>query len=358
MKSQTTEVTVIIAPELSKVISENTSIEVPVAQSFARAFAPNMDTVGALSKALSTMDKSNPSDTDAKVARLNRIALVKNRTATVRVKDDLKATLLTQTKLIDSLHNVVKHSSELIEQEYEAIEKFAENKEKERKEKLFIARKFLLDEFTDQASIYPLSEMDEDSFNQLYDAMKLQKETKEEAIRKAEEARIESEKQAEIDRIEAKRISDEKAEAHRLENIRLKEENDAKEKQLTEERLKAENERKAEAKKQAEIQAKKDAELAKQKTENDKIQKQLQDKKDAELKAENERKEKEKAEEKAKKELLKSGNKAILNNWIDTFNIDPVEPKGLSKEAIVKANEIYSKFQAFQKWAREQAENI
>lgn len=66
METQTTEVAVIIAPELSKVISENTSIEVPVAQSFARAFAPNMETVTSLSKALLTMNRENPSANEAK----------------------------------------------------------------------------------------------------------------------------------------------------------------------------------------------------------------------------------------------------------------------------------------------------
>ena len=357
MENQTTEL-VVVSAELEAVVSSNSSIEITKAQAHALSFAPAMNQVHELSKALSTMDKENPSETDAKVARINRLAMVKNRTATAKIKDELKANLLTETKLIDSLHNVVKHTSELTEAEYEKIEKFAENREKERKEKLFNERLSILSEVTEQASIYPLGDMDDDSFNQLVDAMKLQKEAKEKALKEAEQARIEAEKQAEAEIREAKRIADEQAEAQRLENIRLTKENEAKEKQLAEERLKAENERKAEAEKQAKIQAQKDAELEKQQAEKAELEKQLQDKKDAELKAENERKAQILAEEKAKKELLKSGDKAILNNWIDKFNIEPIEQKGLSKEAVIKSNEIYSKFQAFQKWAREQAESI
>ena len=185
MENQTTELTIVVSSELEAVVSANNSIEVTKAQAHALSFAPAMNQVHELSKALSTMDKENPSEIDAKVARINRLAMVKNRTATAKIKDELKASLLTETKLIDSLHNVVKHTSELTEAEYEKIEKFAENREKERKESLFNERLSKLSEVTDQALIYPLGDMDEDSFSQLYDAMKLQKDTKEKALQEA-----------------------------------------------------------------------------------------------------------------------------------------------------------------------------
>jgi hypothetical protein len=270
----------------------------------------------------------------------------------------LKATLLVETKLIDSLHNVVKHTSELTESEYEAIEKFAENREKERKEKLKVERLELLSPYTDQSHIYPLGEMDEDSFSQLHDSMKLLFEQKKEAERKAEEARIEAEKQAELARIEAQRIADEKAEAQRLENIELKKKEEAMKALLEAERLKAENERKAEAEKQAKIQAQKDAELKKQQAEKAELEKQLQAKKDAELKAENERKELEKLEAKKAKDLLKSGDKARLVDWIDRFEMPSLELKGMSDESVLLYNNIFDKWNKFQVWAKSEIDKM
>jgi hypothetical protein len=108
-EQQSTELELVIAPELTKVISESQLIELPKATQHALAFAPNMNKVVELSKALTTMDKENPSETDAKVARIERLALVKNRTAAGKIKDERKSGLLTEGKLVDNLYGVVKN---------------------------------------------------------------------------------------------------------------------------------------------------------------------------------------------------------------------------------------------------------
>ena len=48
--------------------------------------------------------------------------------------------------------------------------------------------------------------------------------------------------------------------------------------------------------------------------------------------------------------------KERLLAWCKTFDVQPIETDGLSKEAILKANQIYSKFQAFILWSEKQLE--
>lgn len=46
--------------------------------------------------------------------------------------------------------------------------------------------------------------------------------------------------------------------------------------------------------------------------------------------------------------------KQILLDWCKTFDVKPIETKGLSEQAVIKSNEIYSKFQKFITWAEDQ----
>jgi len=358
MVAQTTEITVVVSAELEAVVIQNTQIEPTKAQAHAMAFAPAMIKVHELSKALTIMDKSNPTDSDSKIAKRMRLDLVDVRKRAEEKKVELKSMILIEGGLIDDLFKVVKKTCELTELEYASIEKFAENKEKERKQKLFNERVASLSSVCENPTIYPLGDLEEKYYNDLYEGLRLADQAKRDAQIKAENDRIKAEKQADLDRIETKRIADEQAEAQRLENIKLKEENEAKEKQLTEERLKAETERKAEAKKQAEIQAQKDSELKKQQAEKAELEKQLQYKKDAELKAETERKEQEKAEAKKAKDLLKASDKVRLNNMVSTMSFPEVSETGLSDESLKIKADIKDKFTKFQIWAKEQIEKM
>ncbi len=181
MENQIAEVVVVVSSELEAIVQANTLIAPTKAQSHALAFAPSMNKVNELSKALTTMNKDNPTETEAKIARRCRLDLVPIRTGAEKIKKELKAGLVTEEKLIDSLFNVIKHTSELTEAEYEKIEKFAENKEKERKATLANERLEKLSTVCDNPGIYPLGDIDEDSFNQLFDALTLQNQAKIEA---------------------------------------------------------------------------------------------------------------------------------------------------------------------------------
>jgi hypothetical protein len=182
--SETLEL-VVIDPKLEEQV-QLSKIELPKAQQHALAFAPFMSKAIELGKALQSMDKENPSDTDAKVARINRLAMVKNRTSCDEIKAERKAGLLVETKLLDSLYGVVKSTSELAEAEYMAIEKHAENKEKERKDKLKQERLAELSPYMD-ASLYPLVEMEQSAYDQLLEGTKLQYQAKADKERKERE---------------------------------------------------------------------------------------------------------------------------------------------------------------------------
>lgn len=133
-----------------------------------------------------------------------------------------------------------------------------------------------------------------------------------EAEKKAEEARIQKEKEEAAER-----------ERIKIENERLKKEAEAKEKALEIER-----------KKQAELLAKQKAEI------------------EAKAKADKEEKQRIEAEKKA----AKAPDKEKLTKWVDSFVIPNV--LGLNPESEKTYNEIYDKFIAFQKWAKTQIESI
>lgn len=128
----------------------------------------------------------------------------------------------------------------------------------------------------------------------------------------------------------------------------------AKEKELEEERKKAEDERKLQAEtlriqqeQAAAVKAKQDAIIAKQKAELEAKQKQETEAKAAE--------EKRIAAEKAAAELAaKAPKKEKLTRWIEGLVMDA--PAGLEKDAVVL--DIIAKFGGFKKWAKGQVEEI
>lgn len=350
------------------------------AESHAMAFNGNMQSLTELSKDLKLMDKENPTDADSKVAYIKRNAIVKVRTGAAEIKKKLKEDLLTEGKLIDSLNGVIENACKLTESEYAAIEKFAENKRISEEKELYNERFELISKHASNASIYPLGTMEQSSFDDLLNGMKLANEAKLKAEKESEESRIAKEKQDEADRIAKEKADADARESQRMDNERLKAEVDKKEKELAEERrtakekqdaieskAKADKERAdkiiANQKKEADDKLKAEqnkARVAKAETDKKEVElkRQLQEKQDAEDKAEAERVAELKAEEKRKKDLLKAGDKARIKAWVETFNIESIETKGMSEESVIKANGIYNKFQAYTKWSLEQAESI
>lgn len=364
----TEETTALVLPEKLNEIATTSGLDVQRAIEHAFKFVPQMKDINELSKGLSIMDKENPSAIDVKSARTNRLALVKVRSAAKAVKDELKEGIITEGKLIDKLFNTVINTAELSEKEYEEIEKFAENKERERVEKIKSERLNQIKEYTEQGSMYPLGEMTEDNFKELLSGFKLAKEAKEAALIKAEEERIAREK-LEVEEREAMRLENErlKAEAEETERLaKVEREKQAAALAKLEAEKKAEQDRhdklmESQRKEAEKIKAENDAKLKKQQEETDRLAKELKSKKDAEELAKKDAKKKSEREEAerlaAEKKAAKAPDKEKLKKFISEFVI-PAQVSGLGAEALIAESDIIKRFNSFKSWAEGVAENI
>lgn len=320
------------------------------AKEYAAIFAPFMMRVHKLSEKAAGINKDEPSATDAKIAREVRLAMVKNRTATAKQKDESKAALLSESNLIQNLHNVVISTSQMIEQELDEVEKFAERKEAAKIEAFRVDRSAKIAPYVEDASIFPLGTMAEDAFTSLLDGQRMAFDARKESERLAEEERV----KAEAERIaEQKRI--------REENEKLRQEAEAKEKELAEERRKVAEEQ---AKKESEHNAKiaeieKANKLAREKAqaEQDKIKAEANRlKREVELKKAEEEKERLRLDAEQKKYAKAPDKKRILSaiDLLPAFYIPDLK----TKEAEAVLESIQSKFGAFKNWAKAQAENL
>lgn len=224
---------------------------------------------------------------NAKNARLNgeKIFDKKREEVQARMADDkLEDALWLKSKQIMQLK--FKH----IEEKAEQKSKYAEIAEAKRKADLKAARELELQPYAEFVSFgfIDLANMNDEAYANLLNGAKLQLQAKLDAEKKAEEERIAKEK-----------AEAEERERMRVENERLKQEAEAKEKQLAEERAKAEADRKAieeqnaKEKALAEAKAKKEREEAEAKL---RAEREAKEKLEAELKA------KQESEEKARKE--------------------------------------------------------
>jgi colicin import membrane protein len=268
---------------------------------------------------------------------------------------------LLKGNLEQAAYNLIAASCKVTEETFFNIEKARELKEKKRRESLRIERLEKLMSVCEDASIYPLGDISEDAFNDLYLGMLSQKEAKLKAEKEAEEKRlaeIEAEKKRQAERdaenlrlkkeaelreieIEKERqkqaeiLAKQKAESEKKAKEE-KEKAEAKEKQLVAEREKAESERKkieeAAKKEREEADRKLKAEQEKARIEAEKA-KAEKDKLEAELKAEADKKENErKAKEAAEKKAKNAPDKEKLLEF--AINIDNIAiPEIKSEEA-------------------------
>ena len=298
-KQQELAIVEVLQPELLT-IAETSGLVLTEAQAIGSKFATYMNVVNDISTQINDLKGQEITPELAKTARELRLKLVSNRGSKglLSTKEELKAGLLTRTRLIDKYVGVVEESSKLSEQAAEAIEKHSERVEEQRLNKLYSDRVSLLEPYGEVNKFVDLKAMDDVTFDNFLSDSKLTYETRKENERKAEQERIDAEKKAEQQKIEAEKKAElerlEKEKADKLErerieaeNEKLRLENEAKEKELQKEReLQAENDRLAKIE-----QEKKDAEISKLKQEQE---------------AEKQRKEKELADEKARIEAEES----------------------------------------------------
>ena len=304
-KEQTAEIAVIENPKLTEIIQKS-GVELTKAEAHVSAFHPALKELAELSRPLAGLNQEDA--THAKIARDNRLKLVKVRTGAESIKDDRKKLLLAESNLIQSAFNLVKDACILTESEYEEIEKAEERREKARKEVLKSERIALLAPFETDTEYLPLDIMDEDKFQALLAREKESFEAVIAARVKAEADRIEAERLAEEARLAEIQAEKQRQAERDAENARLKKEAEIKEAELAKERAET-----------ARIAAEKQAEIEKANAEADKIRKELAEK---ELAEENERLAKiaeQQEKEAAAKALLKAPDQEKVKAFFIQF---------------------------------------
>lgn len=100
------------------------------------------------------------------LAKQARLALVKVRTSSKKIKDELKADILKEGKIIDTVYKFIEENIKPLEADLLQKEKFIEIQEEKRLDKLEAERKLELSQYTD-VSIYNLRELDEEKYQTL-----------------------------------------------------------------------------------------------------------------------------------------------------------------------------------------------
>lgn len=272
---------------------------------------------------------TDESQTDLmKEARTARLALQKIRVNADKTRKALKEDSLRYGKAVQGVYNVIDFLIVPIEKHLEAQEKFAENKEKERKEKLAEARAIELEPLAEYIPLnLNLAEMPEEDYQKLLAGAKFQL-----------DARVKAEKEAEDLRIQQEKEEKERQKAIEEENKRLKAEAELREKEMEKERAKAEAEKKKQEEKEAKERAEYEAKIKAEREAKEKMEAELRAKAEAETE---EKRLKEEADKKAKqapdKEKLLAFAKLL--DGLELPEIEDVEMRKVlssSKDLITK----------------------
>jgi predicted NUDIX family phosphoesterase len=303
----------LIPAELNTAIKD-TKIEHSKAEQHALAFAPSMQEYLTYAEIIKGLNRENPTDKDAKIARENRLKLVKVRTNAEGIKDLRKEGIRAEGDLIQALFNVVKNSCLVTETEFTEIEKHQERLEEKRQADLSASRIELLAVFGTDTTYLPLGIMTDEQFSRLLENETLAFNARKAQAEKAETDRIEAERLAEEARQSQIKKDAEEREAQRLENIRLQKENE--EARLAADRLAKENE--AKLAEQNRIAA---AELKKQKDAADKLAAELKAKQDAEFKEHQRLEAQAKRELQAKQDALLAPDKDKIRVFYEALKV-------------------------------------
>lgn len=291
-----------------------------------------------------------------------RLKYVKVRTGTEKIHKEQKAFYLSAGRFVDGWKNTQLFASQGIEKKLEDIERYAENKEKERIAALQSEREQILAPYeVENLSSLALGTMSDEVFANFLLGTKTSYETKKEAERIAEEQRIAA--------IEAEKKRQEEI---KLENDRLKREAEQREAAIRAEREATEKAAALEAERQAAILKAEQEKAAKERAE---IEAKLQAERKAaaeKLAQEQEAARKLAAELQAKKEAEEAERQRLSKIEADRIEAEKKAAKAPVKEKLKVAvsalllqlpeseisQEIQSKFDGFKKWALQQIEAL
>lgn len=274
--------------------------------------------------------KDENDKTNMKLARTYRLAIRQKRLETEDFFDENRSIVqekMSSYKAEDQLllkaKQIMQLKSKQIEKDALYKEETAKRFEDEQKELKVQERILKVSKIAPELDRSNFENMTDDVFEVFYTG-----------IEKQYKDRIEAERKVEEERIAREKAEEEAREQQRLENLRLKAEAEAREKQLAEERAKAEEERKA-----IEEKARKLAE-------------ELEQKRLAEEKAKKEELARLEAEKKEAENLSKAPIKNQLSAWVNSFEL----PKTNVNNEL--SQDIKAKFEAFKKWSLTQINNI
>ena len=283
-------------------------------------------------------------------AKTTRLKLKEIRCSAENVRKELKAGIIVEGKLIDSMYNIIEGITKPLEMKLQEQEDFVERQEAKRKAELASERLEKLTPFLSEGVSYDLGNMTKETFDNLLKNSKSAKEAIEAAKAKEEQERIERETK---EREERERIA--------AENERLKKENEAQriaaEKEAAEkQRIIDEANAKAEAaekEKQALIDAEKEKtrKAEEQLAEQNRLAKQKADAEEAEKK-----RFEEEAKEKAAKILSASDSEKLQMYFYALLRVEL--PQVMSEDAKGIINGTLSAIEKFRVHAKAKMESV
>ncbi len=288
-----------IEPAQLEAVIENSGLQISEGEEIKKSYLPFLTQLSETQSQSSKINFENPSGLDENIARELRLRTVKIRTSAEKLKDERKKMYLLRSNLEQASFNIIAASCKLTEEVFFNVEKAHEIAEKKRKEQLKTDREAQLSFYTEVANMYPLGEMSEEQFNDLYSGLRI-----------AHENKIAAEKKAEEERIAKEKAEAEENERIRFENEKLQKEAEERKKQITDEKekIKKESEEKdrlaeIERKKQAQILADIQAKAEVEHEEKERLAAEIKAKEDADKKAKD-------AEERHKKAVEKKARLA------------------------------------------------
>ena len=304
------------------------------------------------------MDIENPET--AKIARELRLKIRDNRTKGIDVwHKTTKDFFLKGGQFVDAIKRVEIAVNQRMEENLESIEKYFENKEKERKAKLNEERLSILEPYSEFVPFgINFGEISEEEFTKILNGSKLQVEAKLEEERKVEEERLRIEK---ITKLHYERkeqllplwqfLDDTTINFGELSEelfASIKSVANAKkvDYEAEQERIRVENEKLAAEKAELEAKAKKERE------EKAALEAELQAKKEAEAKALKELAEKAEKERIEVEKLAKAPIKKQMSAWVNSFELPTTK---IQNE---KVDLIKQKFEAFKNWSLKEIEGL
>ena len=304
------------------------------------------------------MDIENPET--AKIARELRLKIRDNRTKGIDVwHKTTKDFFLKGGQFVDAIKRVEIAVNQRMEENLESIEKYFENKEKERKAKLNEERLSILEPYSEFVPFgINFGEISEEEFTKILNGSKLQFDAKLEEERKVEEERLRIEK---ITKLHYERkeqllplwqfLDDTTINFGELSEelfASIKSVANAKkvDYEVEQERIRVENEKLTTEKAALEAKAKKERE------EKAALEAELQAKKEAEAKALKEAAEKAEKERIEAEKLAKAPIKKQMSVWVNSFEL-PTTVIQNEKVDLIK-----QKFEAFKNWSLKEIEGL